>query len=115
MKDDDWYGDAVRWAERAGVVSGTSATTFAPNAAITREQLAAILMNYANYKHENTSARADLSKYSDASKISSWANDVMAWAVSKGYISGMTATTLAPQGSATRAQVAAILQRYLAD
>lgn len=115
VKDDDWYGDAVRWAERAGVVSGTSATTFAPNAAITREQLAAILMNYANYKHENTSARADLSKYSDAGKISSWANDVMAWAVSKGYISGMTATTLAPQGSATRAQVAAILQRYLAD
>lgn len=111
----DWYYDAVRWAERAGVVSGTSATTFAPNAAITREQLAAILMNYANYKHENTSARADLSKYSDAGKISSWANDVMAWAVSKGYISGMTATTLAPQGSATRAQVAAILQRYLAD
>ena len=115
VKDDDWYGDAVRWAERAGVASGTSATTFAPNAAITREQLAAILMNYANYKHENTSARADLSKYSDAGKISSWANDVMAWAVSKGYISGMTATTLAPQGSATRAQVAAILQRYLAD
>lgn len=115
VKDDDWYGDAVRWAERAGVVSGTSATTFASNAAITREQLAAILMNYANYKHENTSARADLSKYSDAGKISSWANDVMAWAVSKGYISGMTATTLAPQGSATRAQVAAILQRYLAD
>lgn len=115
VKDDDWYGDAVRWAERAGVVSGTSATTFAPNAAITREQLAAILMNYANYKHENTSARADLSKYSDVGKISSWANDVMAWAVSKGYISGMTATTLAPQGSATRAQVAAILQRYLAD
>ena len=115
VKDDDWYGDAVRWAERAGVVSGTSATTFAPNAAITREQLAAILMNYANYKHENTSARADLSKYSDAGKISSWAHDVMAWAVSKGYISGMTATTLAPQGSATRAQVAAILQRYLAD
>lgn len=115
VKDDDWYGDAVRWAERAGVVSGTSATTFAPNAAITREQLAAILMNYANYKYENTSARADLSKYSDVGKISSWANDVMAWAVSKGYISGMTATTLAPQGSATRAQVAAILQRYLAD
>lgn len=115
VKDDDWYGDAVRWAERAGVVNGTSATTFASNAAITREQLAAILMNYANYKHENTSARADLSKYSDAGKISSWANDVMAWAVSKGYISGMTATTLAPQGSATRAQVAAILQRYLAD
>lgn len=111
----DWYYDAVRWAERTGVVGGVGGGRFAPNTAITREQLAAMLMNYANYKHENTSARADLSKYSDVGKISSWANDVMAWAVSKGYISGMTATTLAPQGSATRAQVAAILQRYLAD
>lgn len=115
VKDDDWYGDAVRWAERAGVVSGTSATTFAPNAAITREQLAAILMNYANYKHENTSARADLSRYSDADRVSAWAEDAVAWANAEGYISGMTTTTIAPQGSATRAQVAAILQRYLAD
>ena len=115
VKDDDWYGDAVRWAERAGVVSGTSATTFAPNAAITREQLAAMLMNYANYKHQNVSARADLSRYSDADRVSAWAEDAVAWANAEGYISGMTATTIAPQGSATRAQVAAILQRYLAD
>lgn len=115
VKDDDWYGDAVRWAERAGVVSGTSATTFAPNAAITREQLAAMLMNYANYKHQNVSARADLSRYSDADRVSAWAEDAVAWANAEGYISGMTTTTIAPQGSATRAQVAAILQRYLAD
>lgn len=115
VKDDDWYGDAVRWAERAGVVSGTSATTFAPNAAITREQLAAMLMNYANYKHQNVSARADLSRYSDVDGVSAWAEDAVAWANAEGYISGMTATTIAPQGSATRAQVAAILQRYLAD
>lgn len=111
----DWYYDAVRWAERTGVVGGVGDGCFAPNTAITREQLAAMLMNYANYKHQNVSARADLSRYSDADRVSAWAEDAVAWANVEGYISGMTATTLAPQGSATRAQVAAILQRYLAD
>lgn len=111
----DWYCDAVRWAERTGVVGGVGGGRFAPNTAITREQLAAMLMNYANYKHQNVSARADLSRYSDADGVSAWAEDAVAWANAEGYISGMTATTIAPQGSATRAQVAAILQRYLAD
>lgn len=111
----DWYYDAVRWAERTGVVGGVGGGRFAPNTAITREQLAAMLMNYANYKHQNVSARADLSRYSDADRVSAWAEDAVAWANAEGYISGMTATTIAPQGSATRAQVAAILQRYLAD
>ena len=109
----DWYYDAVRWAERTGVVGGVGGGCFAPNMAITREQLAAMLMNYANYKHQNVSARADLSRYSDADRVSAWAEDAVAWANAEGYISGMTATTIAPQGSATRAQVAAILQRYL--
>lgn len=111
----DWYYDAVRWAERTGVVGGVGDGRFAPNTAITREQLAAMLMNYANYKHQNVSARADLSRYSDADRVSAWAEDAVAWANAEGYISGMTATTIAPQGSATRVQVAAILQRYLAD
>lgn len=111
----DWYYDAVRWAERTGVVGGVGDGRFTPNTAITREQLAAMLMNYANYKHQNVSARADLSRYSDADRVSAWAEDAVAWANAEGYISGMTATTIAPQGSATRAQVAAILQRYLAD
>lgn len=111
----DWYYDAVRWAERTGVVGGVGGGRFAPNTAITREQLAAMLMNYANYKHQNVSARADLSRYSDVDGVSAWAEDAVAWANAEGYISGMTATTIAPQGSATRAQVAAILQRYLAD
>ena len=111
----DWYYDAVRWAERTGVVGGVGDGRFAPNTAITREQLAAMLMNYANYKHQNVSARADLSRYSDADRVSAWAEDAVAWANAEGYISGMTTTTIAPQGSATRAQVAAILQRYLAD
>lgn len=109
----DWYATAVNWAAREGIVAGFEDDSFRPNAAITREQLAAILCNYSAWKGEDTSARADLSRYSDAEQISSWATDVMRWAVAEGLISGMTADELQPQGNATRAQVAAILQRYL--
>ena len=110
---DEWYATAVNWAANVGVVNGYEDNTFRPNTAITREQLAAMLMNYSAWKGEDVSARADLSTYSDAATISSWANDVMQWAVAEGLISGMTEDTLQPQGNATRAQVAAILQRFL--
>ena len=113
VADGDWYDDAVNWAASKGIVNGTSATTFAPNAPITREQLAAILYNYAEYKGIDTSARADLSDYSDAESVSDWAEDVLSWAVDEGLVNGMTDTTLVPQGNATRAQVAAISQRFL--
>ena len=109
----DWYAEAVNWAASESIVNGTSATTFAPNAWVTREQLAAILHNYAEYKGMDVSARADLSVYDDAASISDWANDVMQWAVGEKLISGVTNDTLAPQGNATRAQVAAIFQRFL--
>ena len=112
---DDWYATAVNWAASVGVVNGYEDNTFRPNTAITREQLAAMLMNYSAWKGEDVSARADLSAYSDVATISSWANDVMQWAVAEGLISGMTEDTLQPQGNATRAQVAAILQRFLAQ
>ena len=112
---DEWYATAVNWAANVGVVNGYEDNTFRPNTAITREQLAAMLMNYSAWKGEDVSARADLSTYSDAATISSWANDVMQWAVAEGLISGMTEDTLQPQGNATRAQVAAILQRFLAQ
>ena len=108
---DDWYATAVNWAARAGVVSGTGDGNFSPNAAITREQLAAMLMNYSAWKGEDVSARADLSVYSD--QPSAWAEETMQWAVAEGLISGVTADQLQPQGNATRAQVAAILQRFL--
>ena len=85
--------------------------TFKPNDAITREQLAAILMNYSAYKGEDVSARADLTNYTD--QPSAWAEETMSWAVAEGLISGVTNTELQPQGNATRAQVAAILQRFL--
>ena len=111
----EWYATAVNWAASVGVVSGYEDNTFKPNDAITREQLAAILMNYAAYKGEGVSARASLDAYSDAENVSTWATDTMSWAVAEGYITGMTADTLQPQGSATRAQVAAILERYLAE
>ncbi len=112
---DEWYATAVNWAANVGVVNGYEDNTFRPNTAITREQLAAMLMNYSAWKGEDVSARADLSAYSDTAAISSWANDVMSWAVAEGLISGMTEDTLQPQGSATRAQVAAILERFLAQ
>ena len=111
----DWYATAVNWAAASGITSGTGDGTFQPNAAITREQLAAILMNYAQYKGQDVSARATLDTYNDATAISSWANDVMSWAVAEGLLTGVTNDQLQPQGNATRAQVAAILERFLAE
>ena len=111
--DDEWYATAVNWAANVGVVNGYEDNTFQPNTAITREQLAAILMNYAAYKGEDVSNRADLTSYTD--QPSTWAEEAMSWAVAEGLISGVTADTLQPQGAATRAQVAAILQRFLSE
>ena len=111
VDDNDWYATAVNWAANVGVVNGYEDNTFQPNTAITREQLAAILMNYAGYKGEDVSNRADLANYTD--QPSTWAEEAMSWAVAEGLISGVTNTELQPQGNATRAQVAAILQRFL--
>ena len=108
-----YYAEAVRWAASEGVVNGYSASAFGPGDAITREQLAAILYNYAAYKGMDTSARADLSSYSDAASVSAWAEDAMQWTVEEGLLRGVTNDTLDPQGAATRVQVAAILQRFL--
>ena len=108
---DDWYATAVNWAAANGIVNGISADTFAPNDPITREQLAAMLMNYAQWKGQDVSARADLSDYTD--QPSTWAEDVVSWAVAEGLLNGVTDDQLQPQGQATRAQVAAILERFL--
>lgn len=107
-----WYTDAVNWAAANQIVNGTSATTFAPDAPITREQMAAILYRYAQYKGYDVTEKADLSGYSDNGQISAYAKDALAWANAAKLINGMTDTTLAPQGSATRAQVSAILHRF---
>ena len=113
----DWYQDAVRWAYQAGVVAGTSSTTFEPDRPVTREQIAVILMEYVTrvLKLERTWTPADLSIFPDAGSVSDWAKDAMADAVGLGLISGASnggQTYLEPQGSATREQVATILMEF---
>ena len=103
-----WYAAGRAWAMGAGISDGTNMT-----GKITREQLAAMLYRYAKLKGYDVSASADISGYTDASSVSSWATDAMRWAVSAGLINGRTATTLAPQGNATRAEVASILMRFM--
>ena len=107
-----WYSDGVAWASASGIVTGYSNGSFGPNDTITREQMAAILYRYAKYKGYDVSARAQLSSYSDASQVASYATDSMSWAVGSGLITGTSGTTLSPAGSATRAQAAVILARF---
>lgn len=109
---DDWYGQAVAWAANEGIASGTSAETFSPNAAVTREQLAALLCNFAAQQGVDTTARSDLSCFDDAATVSDWAQDAVSWAHAEGLLVGTSATMLAPQGEATRAQLAAMLVRF---
>lgn len=111
-----WYTDAIWWAKLTGVVSGTSATTFDPSGEITREQLAVILYNYTKqFTPGSLTATGSLAGFPDAGSVSSWARTEMAWAVGNGLISGTGSggvAYLSPKGSATRAQVAAILMRF---
>ena len=109
---DQYYANAVAWAAQNGIVSGIDATTFAPNNAITREQMAAILYRYAQFKGCDVSAKADLSVYTDAAQVSTYATNAMAWANGAQLITGTSQATLTPAGNATRAQVATILMRF---
>lgn len=108
-----WYADAVTWAAENGIVNGVSDTEFAPNVNITREQLAAILYRYAEYNDYDVSGRDDLSEFTDRSSISGYALDAMRWAVDEGLITGITNTTIEPQGTATRAQAATMFMRFM--
>lgn len=105
-----WYAKAVTWASKKGVVSGYSNGTFGPDNQLTREQMVTILYNVADKPATNTSA---ISQYSDYYQVASYAADGFAWAVSNKVVSGTSSTTLSPRGTATRAQVAVILIRYL--
>lgn len=109
---DQYYANAVAWAAQNGIVSGTTATTFAPNNAITREQMAAILYRYAQFKGYDVSVKADLSVYTDAAQVSTYATDAMAWANGAQLITGTSQTMQTPASNATRAQVATILMRF---
>lgn len=107
-----YYAEAVAWAAANGIVNGTSDTTFAPLNNITREQMAAILYRYAQYKNYDVSGSADLSVFTDAASISDYAVSALQWAVDAGLINGKGNGILDPKGSATRAEVSAILSRF---
>lgn len=113
MDEGAWYGEAVRWAASTGVVTGYSESSFGPNDAITREQLAAILYRYVKTQGQGFTGMWYFPlRYDDAASISSWAGEAMHWCVMKGLLNGTSETTLSPQLTATRAQLATILQRF---
>ena len=107
-----WYTDAIAWAALNKIVGGMGGGLFVPEGKITREQMAAILYRYAERKGYNVSARANLSGFPDAGDVSDWAEDAMQWAVANGFIGGSEGR-LIPGGNAIRAQVAAILHRFI--
>ena len=107
-----YYAEAVYWARMNGIVAGYSDEVFGPNDTITREQMAVILYRYAQYKGYDTTGKADLSKYTDAEQVGSWALEAIRWANAEGLVNGTSDTTLSPQGSATRSQAAMILTRF---
>lgn len=108
-----WYTDAVIWANDEKIVSGMGDGLFAPNMEITREQMVVMLYNYAKYKGYDVTASADLSKFADNASVSTWAQPAMQWAVAEGYISGMGDNQLAPHGTATRAEIASVIMRFM--
>lgn len=112
VKLNSYYEDAVTWAADNGIVNGTGATTFSPNTNVTREQMAAILYRYAQYKQYGTTASAGLNGFSDAAKVSAYAKAPLSWAVAEKLVNGSEGRLL-PTGNATRAQVAAILHRFV--
>lgn len=112
VKQGDWYYDAVLWASQNNIAAGISSKKFAPSEDVTREQSAVLMQKYANKLGVDTSARADLGKYTDANRVSGWAKDAMSWAVAEHVMAGTSETTLAPRSNASRAEVAQILYNY---
>lgn len=109
---DAWYKDAVIWAYSKGIVAGVSEDTFAPNHSVTREQMAAILYQYARYKGCDMSKTADLSQYSDSDEVSAWALTAVKWANGASVVNGVSENALSPKTTATRAQAAAMFMRF---
>ncbi len=109
----EYYAKAIKWAVEKDIVHGyNNSDKFGPNDYVLRQDLAGILRNYASYKKKNVGVTTDLSKYSDYKKIDKYANQSMQWAVGKGVITGNANGTLAPKGNATRAEAAAMIQKY---
>ena len=114
VPDSAWCFDAVNWAASVGIVGGYGNGMYRPDDSITREQLAAMLYRYAQYKEYDVSVGegTNLLSYTDASRISEYAIPAMQWACGTGIIAGVTSSTLVPKGTATRAQVATMLMRF---
>lgn len=111
----NYYYEAVRWGVANGIINGFSETSFVPNGKLTREQLVTMLFRYAkNYAGDDVSKydTTNILGYSDVLKISKGMTQPFQWAIGAGIITGTSSTTLTPQGTATRAQIAAILSRY---
>ena len=108
-----WYTSPIAWTAANGIVGGYGDGRFGPNDTITREQMAAILYRYAQFKGYDVSNIGDLSRYTHAGQVSDWTRTAIGWANAQGLITGNTATTLNPIGSATRAEVATILIRFV--
>ena len=107
-----WAAKAIAWAQKTGVVSGYGNNTFRPNQAVTREELAQMLYNYAEYKQYDLTASGDLTAFPDVSKVSDWAETAMSWANGNQLINGFEDDTLRPGGNSTRAQAASILMNF---
>lgn len=110
---DAYYAQAVAWASQNEIVKGMDAETFAPDTPVSREQIAAILERYADFKGLATEEAGDLTSFIDATDVSEWATGNVTWAVGAGLLNGRDDGTLDPLGNATRAEVAAMLQRFL--
>ncbi len=108
-----WYADAITWTAENGIFRGYDNNLFMPENPITREQLSAIFYRYADYKGYDTSVKGNLSKFKDANKISDYAETAMQWAVGSGLVKGRDDGSLDPQGTATRAEIAAMLHRFI--
>lgn len=113
VESDAYYANAVAWATENKIVNGTNDNEFSPNSNVTREQLIVILYRFAKTQEMNVEEKIDLNNYEDKNLISDYAKDAFEWAVKTEIISGRTSTTLAPQGTATRAEVATILMRFI--
>jgi hypothetical protein len=113
VKSGEWYTDAIIWASENGIVNGYGDGIFGTDDNITREQIVTILYRYAKFKGYDVSATTDLAKYDDAGKVSDYALDAVKWANKIGLLNGRTDTELAPQGNATRAEVATLLMRFI--
>lgn len=113
VEANQWYSNAVLWASSVELVNGYDEKTFGVNDSISREQMATLLMRYDRMKNDAAELTEDLSGFSDVAEISPYAVDAVKWAVQNGLIKGMTETEFAPKGTATRGQVAVLLDRYL--